>query len=70
MSFKLGTKHSWEKGIEFSNEEPCPFLREFPKNNEIAEIHSTKLGIKHSRMKGILVCLNEGPHPFQRGDEN
>ena len=26
---------------------------------------STKLRIKHLPMKGIQVCLNKGPHPFQ-----
>ena len=29
---------------------------------------STKLGTKHLWVKGIQVCLNEGPHPFPRGD--
>ena len=29
---------------------------------------STKLGTKHSWVKGIQVCPNEGPRPFPRGD--
>ena len=29
----------------------------------------TKLGTKHSWVKGIQVCSNEGPHPSQRGDD-
>ena len=28
----------------------------------------TKLDTKHLWMKGIQVCLNEGPGPFPRGD--
>ena len=29
---------------------------------------STKLGTKYPWVKGIQVCSNEGPRPFQRGD--
>ena len=38
MSNKLGTKHSWVKGIQcYSNEVPSPFPRE--DNYELAKIH-------------------------------
>ena len=46
-------------------------------NNEIAKIHwqirtiepvSIKLGRKHSWVKGIQACSNEGPCPFPWGD--
>ena len=29
---------------------------------------STKLGTKHTWVKGIQVCSNDGPYPFPRGD--
>jgi hypothetical protein len=31
---------------------------------------SSKLGINHSWVKGILYCSNEGPGPLQRGDNH
>ena len=31
---------------------------------------STSLGTKHPLVLGIQVCLNEGPHPFSRGDNS
>ena len=61
---KLGTKHSWVKGIHICpNEEPRPFSKE--DNYEIAKMRSrkifskitgpisTKLGTKHSWVKGF-----------------
>ena len=69
ISTKLSTKHSWLKEIQVcSNERPGIFPRGH--NNEIAEIHwqnlrifffrtngpiSTKLGTKHTWVKGIQV---------------
>ena len=78
-NFNQYTKHPWEKGIQVcSNEGHRPFPR--GDNYEIVKIHwwnlkiffsrttgpiSTKLGIKHPRVKGIQVCSNEGPALFQ-----
>ena len=31
---------------------------------------STKLGTKHLWVMGILICTNEGQHPFPRGDNS
>ena len=69
------------KGIQvYSNEGPRPFPR--ADNYEIAKIHwqnlkiffskttwpfSTKLVTMRPWVKGIEVCLNEGPNPFPRG---
>ena len=82
ISTKLGTKHPCVKGIQVcSNEEPRPFPR--GDNCEVAKIDwqnlkiffsrttwpfSTKLVTMHPWVKGIQVCLNEGPNPFRRGD--
>ena len=82
ISTKLGTKHPLVMGIQIcSNEGPCHFLR--GDNNEIAKIHwwtfkilfsiitgqiSTKLGTKHTWIKGIEDSSNEGPRLFPRGD--
>ena len=82
ISTKLGTKHSWVKGIQvWSNEGPRPFPR--GDNCEIVKIHwqylkiffsrttepfSTKLGTKHPWMNGFQICSNEGPCSFSRGD--
>ena len=79
---KLGTKHTWVKGIQVcSNEEPRPCPRR--DNYEIAKIYwwnlkiffskttrpiSTKLSIKHPWVKGIQISLNKGLDPFSRGD--
>lgn len=30
---------------------------------------STKLSTMHPWVKGVQVCLNKGPHPFERGDK-
>ena len=30
---------------------------------------STKLGTEHPWVKGTQVCSNEGPRPYQRGDD-
>ena len=73
LSTKLGTKHPWEKLIQAcSNKGQCPFL--CGDNNEIVAIHSqnlktlsskttvpisTKLGTKHSWVKGIQVCSKD-----------
>ena len=79
---KPGTKHPWVMGIQVcSNDGPRSFLRE--DNNKIAKIHwqtlkilfsriagpiSTKIGRKHSWVKGIQLYFNEGPLPFSMGD--
>ena len=34
------------------------------------ELISTKLGTKHSWVKGTHFCSNEGSHPLSRGDIN
>ena len=70
---KLGTKHSWVKGIQFcSKEGPHAFSR--GDNNEIDGQNfysrtfrpiSTKLGTKNLWVNEIQVCSNEGPGPFQ-----
>jgi hypothetical protein len=31
---------------------------------------SIKLGANHPRVKGIVICLNKGPGPLQRGDNH
>ena len=68
--------------IFFSNEGTCRFLRgdnnEIDRENiltnfkilfsRIAGPISTKLGRKHSWVKGIQLYFNEGPLPFSRGD--
>ena len=46
ISNKLGTKHPWEKGLQFcSNEGPRPFTRE--DNHEITKIHGRNLKFKN-----------------------
>ena len=68
-------------GIQFYSGAPRPFPK--GDNYEIAKIHWQNLQIfstgtnwpissnpstKHLWVKEIQVCLNEGPHPFLRGD--
>ena len=82
ISTKLCTKRPWVVRIQvcsFIGQQPFP--RE--DNYEIAKIHwrilkfifirttvpiSTKLGTNHLWVKGIQVCSNKRPCPFQRGD--
>ena len=82
ISTKLGTKHPWVKGIQvYSNGGPRPFPRR--DNYEKVKIHrrnfkiffsrttgpiSTKFGTELPWVKGIQVCSNEVPRPFQGGD--
>ena len=79
ISTTLGQKEPLVKGIQvYSNEGSHPFPR--GDKYEIVKIHwlnlkiffsrttwpfSTKLGTMHPRVKGIQVCLNEGPSFFQ-----
>ena len=81
ISTKLDTMHLLVKWIQVCSNEGICF---FPKgdNYKIAKNHvrilkisfsrtteviSTKLGTNHY-VKGIQVTINEGPHPFPRGD--
>ena len=78
---KIGTKHSWVKGIQVcSNEGMFPFPRG-DQNSKIVKIHKrnlkmyrttrptfSKLGTMHPWVKGIQFCLNEAPHHFPRGE--
>ena len=84
ISTKLGSKYPWVKVIKVcSNEGPNPFPR--GDNYEKVKIHwrnfkiffsrttepiSIKLGTKHSWVKGIKVCSNEGPRPSPSGDNS
>ena len=82
ISTNISTKHQWVTGNQFcSNERSRLFPRVH--NYKIVIIHWqilkiffsrttgliwTKLGTKHSWVDGIQVYSNEGPRPFQRGD--
>ena len=84
ISTKFSTKHPWVIGIQVcSNKGPRPFTRGDTCNYKIVKLHwqnfkifffrttgpiSTKSGAKHLWVKGIHVCLNEGPHFFPTGD--
>ena len=82
ISYKLGTKHPWVKGIKvYLNEWPRLFPRRY--NTEIAFTLtnfgifsrttgpiSNKLSRNYSSVKGTEGCSNEGPCPFPRGDNN
>jgi hypothetical protein len=81
---KLGTNHPWGKGIlNCSNEGDCTSQRGDKHKRVKIKIHwtflkiffsrtnrpiSSKLGINHPWLKGILNCSNKGPGTLQRGD--
>ena len=83
VSTKLGIKQPWMKGIQvYSNEGPSLSPRD---NCEIKEMHwwhlkiffsrttgltSTEFGAKHPLLKGIQICLNEGPWEIIRDLRN
>ena len=84
ISVKFDTKHSWVKRIQVCSYEgarpfPSGDIYEIPKihrrnlkiffNRTTGPI-STKLDTKHTWVKRIKVCSNEGSCPFLRGDNN
>ena len=82
VSTKLGIKHSWVKGIQvYSNEGPsfssrgdnCEikemhwwhFIDKFFFSRTTG-LTSTEFGAKHPLLKGIQICLHEGPREIIR----